>query len=54
MTGGVAKNSGVFTALSEALNLELKALDGVDPQIIGALGAALYAEEKAAVLKKAF
>ncbi len=53
MTGGVAKNSGVFNALSEALNLELKALDGVDPQIMGALGAALYAEEKAAALKKA-
>jgi predicted CoA-substrate-specific enzyme activase len=51
MTGGVAKNSGVFKALSEALNLELKALDGVDPQIMGALGAALYAEEKAAALK---
>jgi len=53
MTGGGAKNSGVFQALSEALNLELKALDGVDPQIMGALGAALYAEEKAAALKKA-
>jgi len=47
MTGGVAKNSGVFNALSEALGLPLKALDGVDPQIMGALGAALYAEEKA-------
>jgi len=46
MTGGVAKNSGVFNALSEALGLPLKALDGVDPQIMGALGAALYAEEK--------
>ena len=52
MTGGVAKNSGVFNALSEALNLELKALDAVDPQIMGALGAALCAEEKAG-LKKA-
>jgi (R)-2-hydroxyacyl-CoA dehydratese activating ATPase len=45
MTGGVAKNIGVFSALSEALGLPLKALDGVDPQIMGALGAALYAEE---------
>jgi predicted CoA-substrate-specific enzyme activase len=53
MTGGVAKNSGVFKALSKALNLELKALDGVDPQIMGALGAAIVAEEKAAELKKA-
>ncbi|MCU0598542.1 MAG: acyl-CoA dehydratase activase [Desulfobacterales bacterium] len=48
MTGGVAKNSGVFNALSEALNIKMKSLDGVDPQIIGALGAALYAQEKAA------
>ncbi|NOY68775.1 MAG: 2-hydroxyglutaryl-CoA dehydratase [Deltaproteobacteria bacterium] len=46
MTGGVAKNSGVFNALSEALGIELKALNGVDPQIMGALGAALYAQEK--------
>ena len=47
MTGGVAKNAGVFNALSEALKTPLKTLDGVDPQIIGALGAALYAEETA-------
>ena len=46
MTGGVAKNVGVFKALSEALGLPLKALNGVDPQIIGALGAAYYADEK--------
>jgi predicted CoA-substrate-specific enzyme activase len=46
MTGGVAKNAGVFHALSDALNLPLKALDGMDPQIIGAMGAALYAQEK--------
>lgn len=46
MTGGVAKNSGVFNALSEALGLPLKALN-MDPQIVGALGAALYAMEKA-------
>ncbi len=53
MTGGVAKNSGVFNALSEALGIELKALNGVDPQLMGALGAALYAEEKVSELKKA-
>jgi len=45
MTGGVAKNSGVFQALSEALNVPLKMLSGADPQIMGALGAALYAME---------
>ena len=46
MTGGVAKNAGVFNALSEALNINMKSLDGVDPQIMGALGAALFAEER--------
>jgi len=46
MTGGVAKNTGVFEALSEALGLSLRAMDGMDPQIIGALGAACYALEK--------
>ena len=45
MAGGVAKNTGVFNALSEALNVNLKSLDGVDPQIMGALGAALFAQE---------
>ncbi len=53
MTGGVAKNKGVFQALEDALGVPLKPLDGVDPQIIGAMGAALYAEEKAVALKKA-
>jgi predicted CoA-substrate-specific enzyme activase len=52
MTGGVAKNIGVFNALSEALNIKLKSLDGADPQIMGALGAALYAQECAGELKK--
>ena len=46
MTGGVAKNAGVFNALCEALNVNMKSLDGVDPQIMGALGAALFAEER--------
>ncbi len=45
MTGGVAKNRGVFDALAEGLRLSLKALDNVDPQINGALGAALFAKE---------
>ena len=51
MTGGVAKNQGVFQALSDALGLPLEPLDGLDPQIIGALGAGLYAQEKAASIK---
>jgi predicted CoA-substrate-specific enzyme activase len=45
MTGGVAKNSGVFDALSESLNLPVKTLNGIDPQINGAIGAALLARE---------
>jgi (R)-2-hydroxyacyl-CoA dehydratese activating ATPase len=53
MTGGVAKNSGVFKAISEALQVPLKSLGVVDPQIIGAMGAALFAEEKAERLRKA-
>ncbi len=43
MTGGVAKNSGVFAALAKGLNTDLKSLKGIDPQINGALGAALFA-----------
>ena len=43
MTGGVAKNSGMFTSLGRALGIELKAV--ADPQINGALGAALLAEK---------
>ncbi len=47
MTGGVAKNQGVFAALGETLEIHMKSLNGADPQIMGALGAALYAREKA-------
>lgn len=44
MTGGVAKNRGMFVALSEALGTELRDLNA-DPQIIGALGAAVMAAD---------
>ena len=44
MTGGVAKNKGMFAALQEALGVELRKMD-TDPQIMGALGAALFARE---------
>ncbi len=47
MTGGVAKNSGVFTALADGLGTALKALTVVDPQVNGAFGAALLAAEAA-------
>jgi predicted CoA-substrate-specific enzyme activase len=45
MTGGVAKNEGVFDALSEGINFQMKSLNSIDPQINGALGAALIAKE---------
>ncbi len=46
MTGGVAKNSGVFRALSDGLGVPVKQLS-IDPQITGAVGAALFAREQA-------
>jgi (R)-2-hydroxyacyl-CoA dehydratese activating ATPase len=45
MSGGVARNSGMFGALGEALGVKLHSLE--DPQINGALGAALFAQERA-------
>jgi len=45
MTGGVAKNIGVVKALENALGTQLKI--HVEPQIVGALGAAILALEKA-------
>lgn len=46
MTGGVAKNSGMFAAIEEALGVKLIKI-GTDPQIIGAIGAALIADKAA-------
>ncbi len=47
VTGGVAKNRGVVDALQQKLRVSLKTFpDGIDPQIIGALGAACFAREK--------
>jgi predicted CoA-substrate-specific enzyme activase len=43
MTGGVAKNSGMFSALERALGVKLHHVE--NPQITGALGAALIAME---------
>ncbi|MDY6857315.1 MAG: acyl-CoA dehydratase activase [Thermodesulfobacteriota bacterium] len=43
-SGGVAKNIGVRKALEDFLQIEFSTVD-VDPQIIGALGAALLAQE---------
>ena len=44
MTGGVAKNRGVFKMLEQALGVSFLT-NKLDPQINGALGAAYYAEE---------
>jgi (R)-2-hydroxyacyl-CoA dehydratese activating ATPase len=46
MTGGVSKNFGVVKSLEQKLSAKIKK-PGVDPQLIGALGAALFADEKA-------
>ena len=44
MTGGVAKNEGMFSALEKALGRPLRKPER-DPQINGALGAAIFALE---------
>lgn len=46
MTGGVAKNKGVVHALSRITGKRIKEVRQVDPQLVGAVGAALYALEK--------
>ncbi len=47
VSGGCAKNRGLVTALEKKLGMEVKGL-GMDPQVIGALGAALIAERRLA------
>jgi predicted CoA-substrate-specific enzyme activase len=46
MTGGVAKNNGVVNALEKNLGIRIKRIRREDPQIAGAIGAALFAMEK--------
>ena len=46
LTGGVAKNSGVVKGLEQMLGVKIRRLT-IDPQITGALGAALMAREYA-------
>jgi activator of 2-hydroxyglutaryl-CoA dehydratase len=46
MTGGVAKNVGVVRCLERALGTKFVPFP-TDPQIVGALGAALFAADKA-------
>ena len=45
MTGGVAKNAGVIAALSRELNTGITVPSNLDPQLVGALGAALFAQD---------
>lgn len=45
MSGGVAKNIGVVKALEELIGLEIRVPS--EPQIMGALGAAIFAKESA-------
>lgn len=47
ITGGVAKNSAVVKELEKLLGVTIVKITSVDPQLIGALGAALYAYQKA-------
>ena len=46
VTGGVAKNVAVVNNLKEILGVEILEFKKIDPQIIGALGAALFANER--------
>jgi predicted CoA-substrate-specific enzyme activase len=50
ITGGVAKNVGVVAYLEKRMNIKSQRLP-VDPQIIGALGAALIAKENLEIQK---
>ncbi|MBI5551678.1 MAG: 2-hydroxyglutaryl-CoA dehydratase [Desulfobacterales bacterium] len=45
LTGGVAKNIGLFEALGQSLGVTLQTPSELDPQLNGALGAALLGQE---------
>ncbi len=47
MTGGVAKNGGVVGVLEKLLGTRIKKIKKADPQLAGAIGAALIAAEQA-------
>jgi predicted CoA-substrate-specific enzyme activase len=46
MTGGVAKNQGVLSVMEKILGQRIKKIRKADPQLAGAIGAALFAQEK--------
>ncbi|MFZ5564680.1 MAG: acyl-CoA dehydratase activase [Thermodesulfobacteriota bacterium] len=45
MTGGVAKNAGVVATLEKLLGQRLRKIRKADPQLAGAIGAAVFASE---------
>jgi predicted CoA-substrate-specific enzyme activase len=45
-TGGVAKNKSVLRAIEEILGMEVITLSSIDEQLVGALGAALCAQQR--------
>jgi (R)-2-hydroxyacyl-CoA dehydratese activating ATPase len=45
-TGGVAKNKSVLRAIEEILGMEVITLSSMDEQLVGALGAALCAQQR--------
>jgi predicted CoA-substrate-specific enzyme activase len=45
-TGGVAKNKGVIKAIEETLGMDVITLSSIDEQLLGALGAALCAQQR--------
>lgn len=47
MTGGVAKNNGVISSLEKSLGVRIKRIKREDPQLAGAIGAAMIAKDKA-------
>jgi len=46
-SGGVAKNEGMRAVLEEVLKAQIVTLDNFDPQLVGALGAAVFARDLA-------
>ena len=46
VTGGIAKNIAILKGLEDVLKIKIKEMEIADPQIVGALGAALYARDK--------
>jgi predicted CoA-substrate-specific enzyme activase len=50
MTGGVAKNTGVVNTLEKLLGRKIKKTRKADPQMAGAIGAALFSMEKVKAL----